>query len=420
MDGERVAEDYGATSATNNFGAAASLAHHYFQNDYQNTIGLVTTDNYVFGSAATTPQNEGSDVFGQPRGASGKPNPDPNWGANDVTKRRYINQEDLTDAQLIDLNARVYDPLFGKFLSPDPVISDQDDSQSWNAYAYSHNNPMSDQDPTGLADSPGSECDVFCSAATAIYAGDPGTFVQQPQSYVQGTGSSQKQMDIAGATKAYADGAAVTDDVRADIARYVASQLQVSVSSLLGSPRTGFGAFQPESFPSNALFFGQVVPGYGTPDPQAPHTDGPISDVTLQLLGILATPLTFGASAEAVAAEEAPPLAYLLEGHSAGQGFTGVFDTSNGNILIAPSTADADIPAGWVARSGGHIDVSNMLGGDAENHVGFAAILQEDGSLGVTWRSGSLNPPPSYLVPDELRQPIINALGSATGRSISP
>ena len=140
MDGERVAEDAGPTGA---------LVHQYFQNDYQNTIGMVTGDNFVFNPPAGTLQNEGSDVFGQPRSPSGSVNADPTWGANDVTKRRYINQEDLTDTQLIDLNARVYDPLFGKFMSPDPVISDQDDSQSWNAYAYAHNNPMSKEDPTG-------------------------------------------------------------------------------------------------------------------------------------------------------------------------------------------------------------------------------------------------------------------------------
>jgi len=141
VDGERVAEDYGPPGGP--------FQHHYFQNDYQNSIGLVTNDGYVYGQAAGTAQNEGSDVFGQPRLPSGAA--DATWGANDVTRRRYINQEDLLDAHLIDLNARLYDPLIGKFLSPDPVIADQDDSQSWNAYAYSHNNPMSGEDPTGLA-----------------------------------------------------------------------------------------------------------------------------------------------------------------------------------------------------------------------------------------------------------------------------
>jgi RHS repeat-associated protein len=147
MDGQRIAEDYGVTGA---------LKHHYFHNDDQNTIGLVTDDTFNvanFPNGAWNVQNEGAAPFGQPRAANG--GADWTWGAGDVTRRRWINQEDLADVQLIDLNARLYDPSIGKFYSPDPIIADQDDSQSWNAYAYSHNNPMSKSDPTGLDEEDG-------------------------------------------------------------------------------------------------------------------------------------------------------------------------------------------------------------------------------------------------------------------------
>ena len=76
---------------------------------------------------------------GQPRLLNGAI--DPNWGGNDVTRRRYINQEDLLDAHLIDLNARIYDPALGKFLTPDPIIADISNSQAWNPYDYAGNNP---------------------------------------------------------------------------------------------------------------------------------------------------------------------------------------------------------------------------------------------------------------------------------------
>jgi len=112
-------------------------------------------------------QNSGFEAFGPPRNANGTA--DPTWGANAVTKRSYINQERLTDLHLIDLNARLYDPANAHFLSPDPIVSNRDDSQSCSAYAYAHNNPMSKQDPTGQDD----ECDGFCQAATAIYTGSP-------------------------------------------------------------------------------------------------------------------------------------------------------------------------------------------------------------------------------------------------------
>jgi hypothetical protein len=120
-----------------------------------------------------------------------------------------------------------------------------------------------------------------------------------------------------------------------------------------------------------------------------------------------------------LAAENAP-LANILEGHPAGQGFTGVYDASTGNVLIAPSTADAEIPAGWVARAGGHADVSAALGGDAANQSGFAVILQEDGTLNITWTSRTLNPAPSFQVPENLQQTIINTVQSATGRTVNP
>ncbi len=146
MDGQRIAEDYGVTGA---------LKHHYFHNDDQNTIGLVTDDTFNvanFPNGAWNVQNEGAAPFGQPRAANG--GADWTWGAGDVTRRRWINQEDLADVQLIDLNARLYDPSIGKFYSPDPIISDQDDSQSWNAYSYAQNNPMSDDDSSGLGPCP--------------------------------------------------------------------------------------------------------------------------------------------------------------------------------------------------------------------------------------------------------------------------
>jgi hypothetical protein len=113
-------------------------------------------------------------------------------------------------------------------------------------------------------------------------------------------------------------------------------------------------------------------------------------------------------------------LAKVLEGHAPGQGFTGVFDASTSKVLIRPSTAEAAIPPGWVARAGGHADVSAALGGDAASHFGFAVILQEDGTLGITWRSGTLNPAPNYVVPPALRATIIDSVQFATGRAVNP
>ena len=47
------------------------------------------------------------------------------------------------------MNGRVYDPVIGRFLSPDPVVAIASFSQSWNAYSYALNSPLSYTDPSG-------------------------------------------------------------------------------------------------------------------------------------------------------------------------------------------------------------------------------------------------------------------------------
>ncbi len=106
----------------------------------------------------------------------------------------------------------------------------------------------------------------------------------------------------------------------------------------------------------------------------------------------------------------------MFVGHGAGQRFTGRFDTATGRVA---STYDAAIPEGWVAARGGHGTVSAELGGDAANHVGFAAILEEGGTLRTTWRSGTPHQPPSFEVADELRPTVVDAQQQATGHTVS-
>jgi hypothetical protein len=117
----------------------------------------------------------------------------------------------------------------------------------------------------------------------------------------------------------------------------------------------------------------------------------------------------------------APPLAHLLRGHSVGQGFPAVWDSVTGRILFrpSPSVRGAPVPQGWVPRGRGHALVSSQLGGNPANHQGFAFVLQADGTLAVTWRSGVLNRTPDNLVPEELRPKIVEAIEEATGCMVS-
>ena len=50
---------------------------------------------------------------------------------------------------LIDMNGRLYDPVLGRFLSPDNYVQMPESSQSFNRYSYCLNNPLKYTDPSG-------------------------------------------------------------------------------------------------------------------------------------------------------------------------------------------------------------------------------------------------------------------------------
>ena len=77
------------------------------------------------------------------------------WGKQTITKnaigltRGYTGHEHWNQFGLIDMNGRFYDPLIGRFLSPDPYVQAPDNPQNFNRYSYCLNNPLKYTDPTG-------------------------------------------------------------------------------------------------------------------------------------------------------------------------------------------------------------------------------------------------------------------------------
>jgi RHS repeat-associated protein len=63
--------------------------------------------------------------------------------------REERNGEHLYPFTLINMNGRAYDPLVGRFLSPDPYIQAPDNTQNLNRYSYCLNNPLRYTDPDG-------------------------------------------------------------------------------------------------------------------------------------------------------------------------------------------------------------------------------------------------------------------------------
>ncbi|MDR2954933.1 MAG: FG-GAP-like repeat-containing protein, partial [Prevotella sp.] len=77
------------------------------------------------------------------------------WGNQTISNntfafhRGYTGHEHLKEFKLINMNGRMYNPVLGRFLSPDPYVQMPDFSQNFNRYSYCWNNPLRYTDPSG-------------------------------------------------------------------------------------------------------------------------------------------------------------------------------------------------------------------------------------------------------------------------------
>lgn len=63
--------------------------------------------------------------------------------------RGYTGHENVGQTGLINMNARLYDPVIGRFIQADTMIPEPGNVQSYNRYVYVFNNPMKYTDPDG-------------------------------------------------------------------------------------------------------------------------------------------------------------------------------------------------------------------------------------------------------------------------------
>jgi RHS repeat-associated protein len=63
--------------------------------------------------------------------------------------RGYTGHEMLGEFDIINMNGRLYDPVLGRFFSPDNYVQMPDNSQNFNRYSYCLNNPLKYTDPSG-------------------------------------------------------------------------------------------------------------------------------------------------------------------------------------------------------------------------------------------------------------------------------
>lgn len=63
----------------------------------------------------------------------------------------FTGHEHLDIFELVNMDGRMYDPVLGRFLTPDPFVQAPDFTQGLNRYSYCLNNPLSLTDPTGYS-----------------------------------------------------------------------------------------------------------------------------------------------------------------------------------------------------------------------------------------------------------------------------
>ena len=105
---------------------------------------LAFTDN--LGSILSVMDKDGNKVFDASYDA---------WGRQTITlntiglQRGYTGHEMINEFDIINMNGRLYDPVLGRFFSPDNYVQMPDNSQNFNRYSYCLNNPLKYTDPSG-------------------------------------------------------------------------------------------------------------------------------------------------------------------------------------------------------------------------------------------------------------------------------
>ena len=114
----------------------------YLHDDRLGSVVVVTKDGGL-------PESKTYDPFGTPREAA-----DPSVPAVPFSSEPlgFTEREADSEASLVNMLGRLYDPNIGRFTTPDPIQSTAPrPSQAYNAYTYVLNNPVRWNDPTGLA-----------------------------------------------------------------------------------------------------------------------------------------------------------------------------------------------------------------------------------------------------------------------------
>ncbi len=132
-------------------GALIFVKVEYWHKDHLGSLAATTdhlgtvTDRYAY------------DPFGKRRYTDGRYDatglvvadwsPSVNYGS----ARGFTGHEQLDDIGIVNMNGRLYDATLGLFMQADPMVTNPNNLQNYNRYAYLLNNPLNGTDPTGFA-----------------------------------------------------------------------------------------------------------------------------------------------------------------------------------------------------------------------------------------------------------------------------
>jgi RHS repeat-associated protein len=113
----------------------------YLHGDRLGSIAATTTEQ------SRNPEVRAYDPFGTTRKAADPSRPALPFSSENLG---FTERESDLGVGLLNMLGRLYDPRIGRFVSPDPLISNPLSSQRYNPYSYVDNNPLRWTDPTGL------------------------------------------------------------------------------------------------------------------------------------------------------------------------------------------------------------------------------------------------------------------------------
>lgn len=122
--------------------SSGSPTTRYWHKDALGSVVAVTDENgQVVERLAYEP-------FGKRRLATMKTDPSGLTAASS-TRKGFTAHEMVDDIGLVNMNARMYDPALGRFMSPDTLVDAEDSPQAYNRYSYLSNSPLNGTDPSG-------------------------------------------------------------------------------------------------------------------------------------------------------------------------------------------------------------------------------------------------------------------------------